>query len=68
VIEFFSSASTDATATLLYIRRVLSEATSYDIEEKLYRAVVLKTASLVAGTYGSSDMMQLLAAMSEEQM
>lgn len=66
-LEFFSCDSTSATATLLYIARVTGVSDSYDIEGDIYRAVVLKTAALVMAAYGSSEMMQLLNALSEEQ-
>lgn len=67
VLEFFSCDSVNATATLLYIKRVDGASSSdYDIETSIYRAVVLKIAALVAATYGSSDQMQLLEAMSRE--
>lgn len=67
-LEFFSSASTNATALLLYVPRVMATATSYDVEECLYRAAVLKTASLVVGNYSNTDLMQLLDTMAKEQM
>lgn len=68
VLEFFSSDSADATATLLYISKVTTTADEYDIEGRLYRAVVLKTAALVMAAYGNADMMQLLNGLAEEQM
>lgn len=67
-LEFFSSETTDATATLLYVPRLTATATQYAIEERLYRAVVLKTAALVMAAYGESDAMQLLDALAKEQM
>ena len=70
VVQFFSCAGTGATARMSYIKRISGrpESGSYEIEEQIYRPVVLKTASLVAMTYGNSDMAGILGAMSGELM
>ncbi len=67
VIQFFSCDSTEATAEMTYIKRCQGsisddehEEAYYEIENPIYRAVVLKTASLVAAAYGNTDMMSLL--------
>lgn len=67
VLQFFSCDSTDAAAELLYVRRA-SASGSYQIEESVYRAVVLKSAALVMAAYSSVDMMRLLNAMCGEQL
>lgn len=68
VIQFFSCDTTDATASLAYIKRITGrpESGSYEIEEAIYRAVVLKTASLVALAYGNADMAGILSTMAGE--
>lgn len=70
VIQFFSSDSTEATAELTYIKRCNGanepDGTEYDIEKPIYRAVVLKIASLVAATYTNGDLMNLLNQMAQE--
>lgn len=72
VIQFFSCDSTEATAELTYIKRCpgstgSSENTgSYEIEAPIYRAMVLKVASLVAATYANGDLAQLLNQMAQE--
>lgn len=68
-LEFFSCDSTEATAELLYVAREAGdeEKDAYDIEQGLYRAVVLKVASLVAATLGNADAKAVLEAMSGEQ-
>ena len=68
VIQFFSCDSTDATASLTYVRRTdgRPESGSYDIEEPLYRAVVLKTAALTAQTYGNTAAADILGTMATE--
>lgn len=67
-LEFFSSASTVAKATLLYVPRQTATADSYDVEEAIYRAAVLKTASLIMANYGNSDLMKLLDTLVAEQL
>lgn len=70
VIQFFSCDSTTATAELVYIKRFSLEentvATFYKIESAAYRAIILKTAALVAATYSNIDLMNLLNAMAQE--
>ena len=69
VLQFFSCDSTEATAEMVYIKRCTGRAGSsgsYEIEEPIYRAVVLKIASLVAATYANSDLAQLLNQMAQE--
>lgn len=69
VIQFFSCDSTEATAELTYIKRFTGStgsAGSYEIEAPIYRAVVLKVASLVAATYANGDLMNLLNQMAQE--
>ena len=82
VIQFFSCDSMDAKAELTYIIRCdgssgSSESTEssgiyeiyeiYEIEQGIYRAVVLKIASLVAATYGNGDVMSLMNGLAQEQ-
>lgn len=57
-IEFFSCASTAATAELSYVERIEDEQESYEIENPIYRAVVYKTASLVMSAYGNAALSQ----------
>lgn len=72
VIQIFSCDSTEATAEILYIRRCdgrtgsTENTGSYEIEEPIYRAVVLKVASLVAATYANGELAQLLSTMAQE--
>ena len=70
VIQFFSCDSTTATAELVYIKRFSLEentvATFYKIESAAYRAIILKTAALVATIYSNIDLMNLLNAMAQE--
>lgn len=66
-LEFFSCRDTTATATLLYVRRELGGG-DYGIEDAIYRAVVLKTGALAMANYANGDMMQLLGALSDEQL
>lgn len=72
VIQFFSCDSTEATAELTYIKRCTGSTGSsgnigsYEIEKPIYRAVVLKVASLVAATYANGDLMNLLSQMAQE--
>ena len=72
VIQFFSCDSTEATAEMVYIKRCDGSTGSsgntgnYEIEKPIYRAVVLKIASLVAATYANSDLAQLLNTMAQE--
>ena len=70
MIQFFSCDSTTATAELVYIKRFSLEentvATFYKIESAAYRAIILKTAALVAATYSNIDLMNLLNAMAQE--
>lgn len=69
VIQFFSCDDTSATAELTYIKRFEAPAgTSYDIDNPIYRAVVLKIAALVAATYQSGDLMNLLNTLSQENL
>lgn len=67
-LEFFSCDSTEATAELLYVAREDGGAdkTAYGIEAAVYRAVVLKVASLVAATLGNADAKTLLEGMCAE--
>lgn len=65
-IEFFSCDTTDATASLLYVKRTAKN-TSYDIEAAIYRAVVLKTGALVMASYSNAELAQQLNALSIEQ-
>ena len=73
VIQFFSCDSTEATAELAYIKRCDKPNepdepnTTYEIEQGIYRAVVLKTAALVAATYGNADMMNLMNTLAQEE-
>ena len=72
VIQFFSCDSTEATAELTYIKRCDKpnepdeSNTTYEIEQGVYRPVVLKTAALVAATYGNADMMNLMNTLAQE--
>ena len=72
VIQFFSCDSTDATAELTYIKRCDKPNepdepnTMYEIEQGIYRAVVLRTAALVAAAYGNADMMNLMNTLAQE--
>ena len=72
VIQFFSCDSTEATAELVYIKRCDKPNkpdepnTMYDIEQGVYRAVVMKTAALVAAAYGNADMMNLMNTLAQE--
>lgn len=73
VIQFFSCDSTEATAELAYIKRCDKPNepdepnTTYEIEQGIYRAVVLKTAALVAATYGNADMMNLMNTLAQKE-
>lgn len=73
VIQFFSCDSTEATAELAYIKRCDKPNepdepnTTYEIEQGIYRAVVLKTAALVAATYGNADMMNLINTLAQKE-
>ena len=73
VIQFFSCDSTEATAELAYIKRCDKPNepdepnTTYEIEQGIYWAVVLKTAALVAATYGNADMMNLMNTLAQEE-
>lgn len=67
VIQFFSCDSTAATAELTYVKRCDgADGGGYDIEAAIYRAVVMKTAALVAATYGSGDLTSLLNTLAQE--
>lgn len=68
VIQFFSSESTSAKATFVYIPREDDIDGPFEIEDEIYRAVVLKIASLVALTYLNGDMAKALNEMSVEQL
>lgn len=68
VIQFFSSESTSAKATFVYIPRKDDMDGSFEIENEIYRAVVLKIASIVALTYLNGDMAKALNEMSVEQL
>ena len=73
VIQFFSCDSTEATAELAYIKRCDKPNepdepnATYEIEQGIYRAVVLKTAALVAATYVNTDMMNLMNTLAQEE-
>lgn len=79
VIQFFSCNSTDAKAELTYIIRCdgstgstessenTESAGTYEVERGVYRAVILKIASLVAATYGNGDVMNLMNGLAQEQ-
>lgn len=67
VIQFFSCDSTAATAELTYVKRCDgADNGNYDIETAIYRAVVMKTAALVAATYGNGDQTSLLNTLAQE--
>lgn len=69
VIQFFSCDSTAATAELTYVKRCdEADNGNYDIETPIYRAAVLKTAALVAATYGNGDLMNLLNTLVQENL
>lgn len=68
VLEFFSCASTEASARLLYVGRQTGSAASYQLEEAIYRAVVLKTAALAMANYSNADLMRLLDGLCNEQL
>lgn len=68
VIQFFSSESTSAKATFVYIPREDDTDGPFEIENEIYRAVVLKVASIVALTYLNGDMAKALNEMSVEQL
>lgn len=68
VIQFFSSESTSAKATFVYIPREDDTDGPFEIENEIYRAVVLKIASIVALTYLNGDMAKALNEMSVEQL
>lgn len=67
-LEFFSCSSTSATATLLYVPCLTQASSSYKIEDVLYHAVVLKTAALVAASYGNGELQQVLDNLCKEQL
>ena len=73
VIQFFSCDSTETTAELAYIKRCDKPNepdepnTTYEIEQGIYMAVVLKTAALVAATYGNADMMNLMNTLAQKE-
>lgn len=61
VIQFFSSTSTGASAVMVYVQRCEANGDgTYAIEKRVYRAAVLKIAALVAATYQSVDLMNLM--------
>lgn len=68
VLQFFSCKSNTATNVLSYIPYVKADnnTTKYDIEETIYRAVVLKAAELTASSYGNVNMMNILEAKMRE--
>lgn len=73
VLQFFSCDNTEAKAELTYIQRSERQESddgtvSYEIENAVYRPVVLKTAALVAATYSNVDMVNLLNQLVQEML
>lgn len=68
ILQFFSCASTNATAELMYVKALTEEAERYEVEAQLYRAIVLKTAALTASAYTNADVMKMLNSLCNEQL
>ena len=73
VLQFFSCDNTEAKAELTYIQRSERQESddgtvSYEIENAVYRPVLLKTAALVAATYSNADMVNLLNQLAQEML